>query len=479
MRTPGAATGRIGAAERRAEGDRMDAQASFATAVDTLSRTFLGRLIAPGDPEYDRARRVHNGLVDRRPALVARCQGTADVVDAVRLARELSYEIAVRGGGHNVAGRSTVDGGLLVDLSAMRAVHVDPAARRAVVQGGARWRDVNRETQLHGLATTGGVVGSTGVGGLTLGGGLGWLMSKYGMALDNLEGVTLVLADGRVVRASATEEPDLFWAVRGGGGNFGVATSFEFRLHEVGPVVFGGLVAFPFAEAAGVLRQWRDLTQSAPDDVMLVAALLTSPDGHKIVGVGACHLGAEAEGQELARTIKSFGTVAMDALGPIPYAALNGMLDASFPEGALNYWKSHFVPSLDDRTIDTIVEGFASCPSPAAQALIEHFHGAATRVPVAATAFALRDAGYNVLFLGQWMDQADGGRTAAWTRTCYDALQAFVGPRRYLNYLGDDDHGIPATLAAAYGSNLPRLRALKRTYDPENVFHLNVNIEPA
>ncbi len=458
----------------------MDAQSSLTSAVETLSHSFLGRLIAPGDAEYDQARRVHNGLIDRRPVLIARCQGTADVADAVRLGRGLSLEIAVRGGGHNVAGRSTVDAGLLVDLSGMRGVHVDPVNRRAIVQGGALWREVNRETQVHGLATTGGVVGSTGVGGLTLGGGLGWLMPRYGMALDNLRSATVVLADGRVVRASANDEPDLFWAIRGGGGNFGVATAFEFELHPVGPIVVGGLAAFPFSEARQVLRAWRELSATVDDDVMLVAALLTAPEGgHKVVAVGLCHCGLADDGEVLARRIKAFGTVVMDAMGPVPYGTLNGMLDAGNPAGAFNYWKSHFLSGLSDAALETMIEAFAECPSPAANVLIEHFHGAVTRVPVEATSYAMRNEGYNLLFLGQWLDPSLAERTIAWTRASYDSVQGYLGERRYLNYLADDDHGVPATLAAAYGPNLPRLRELKLRYDPENVFHRNVNIAPA
>ena len=457
----------------------MDIEPSLTSAVDTLSRSFLGQLIPPGHPEYEHARRVHNGLVDRRPALVARCHGTADVADAVRLARGLSLEIAVRGGGHNVAGRSTVDGGLLVDLSGMRGVHVDPAARRATAQGGALWREMNRETQVHGLATTGGVVGSTGVGGLTLGGGVGWLMARYGLALDNLRTATLVLADGRVVRTSADEEPDLFWAIRGGGGNFGVATALEFELHPVGPVVVGGLAAFPFNEAKSVLRGWREVTAGAKDEEVLVAALLTAPEGgHKVVAVGLCHSGPAPDGEMTARRVKSLGTVVMDRMGPVPYSTLNGMLDPTYPVGAFNYWKSHFLPSLSDDAIDTLVDAYGACPSPAAHVVIEHFHGAATRVPVAATAFALRQSGYNALLLGQWLDPSLGERTMAWTRASYESLRPYLGERRYLNYLGDDDHGVADAVAAAYGPNVARLRELKQRYDPENVFHHNHNIDP-
>jgi FAD/FMN-containing dehydrogenase len=404
----------------------------------------------------------------------------ADIADAVRYANANGLEIAVRGGGHNVGGRSVVEGGLMIDLSLMRGVYVNTAARTAVVEGGALWKDFNREAQLHGLAVTGGVVGTTGVAGLTLGGGLGWLMAKYGMALDNLLAVSLVLADGTIVRASAESEPDLFWAVRGGGGNFGVAAAFEFRLHPVGPMVIGGLVAFPFPEAHQVLRAWRDLTKTAPDELMLVGALLTAPDGsgNKIAAVAACHCGGEAEGSAAAAKIKTFGTVVMDAMGPIPYSALNGMLDAGYPAGALYYWKSAFIPTLTDVAIDTLISAYERCPVPTSQILIENFHGAASRVPVNATAYALREAGFNTLFLGQWGDQADGDATRSWCRESFDAIQPFVGERRYMNYLGADEEANDAAVAA-YGPNLARLRQLKKKYDPKNVFHLNLNILPA
>jgi hypothetical protein len=341
------------------------------------------------------------------------------------------------------------------------------------------WKEFNREAQLHGLATTGGVIGTTGVAGLTLGGGLGWLMPKYGMALDNLLAVNLVLADGSVVRASADDHPDLFWAVRGGGGNFGVAGSFEFRLHPVGPEVIGGLAAFPFSEASKVLRAWRDLAASAPDELMLVAGLLTAPDGsgNKIAAVAACHCGATEDGQAIGSKIRTFGTVVMDALGPIPYSALNGMLDAGYPAGALNYWKSAFMPELSDAAIDALVSAFGRCPVPTSAILIENFHGAASRVPVETTAYALRDSGFNTLVLGQWMEAGHGAATTSWCRETFAALQPFVGARRYLNYLGEDENA-DAAAVAAYGPNLARLQRLKKQYDPENVFHLNVNIGP-
>src|SRR5262245_13829602 len=292
-----------------------------------LATVFSGRVIQPADASYDIVRRLHNGLVDKHPALIAECRGVADVVDAMKLGRDTGLEIAVRGGGHDVAGRASVDGGLMIDLSQMRGVHVNPAARTARAEGGTLWKIYNRETQVYGLASPGGVVGTTGVAGLTLGGGLGWLLPKYGMALDNLKSVDLVLADGKTVRASAEEHPDLFWAVRGGGGNFGVATSFEFGLHPVGPMVMGGLAAWPVALAKDVLHLFRDLAAKATDDLMLVGALLTAPDGKtKVVAMAAGHFGSKADGEKALAPIKAFKQPIMDELGPIPFVALSGRL---------------------------------------------------------------------------------------------------------------------------------------------------------
>lgn len=447
-------------------------------AVADLAKDFSGRLLVPADTSFDDARRVHNGLVDKRPAVIAQCAGSADIARAVRFAREHALEIAVRGGGHNVSGRATVDGGVLVDLSAMRYVHVDPAARTARVAGGTLWGHLNRETQAHGLATTGGVVSTTGVGGLTLGGGLGWLMPKYGMALDNLAAVEMVLADGRIVRAAEAENADLFWAVRGGGGNFGVASSFEFRLHEVGPMVTGGLIAWPVDKARDMLRHFRDLAARADDNLMLVAALITGPDAAtRLCAIAAGHFGPAAEGERALASIRSFAPPAMDALGPIPYTQLNAMLDASYPRGARNYWKARFLDQLDDAAIAAVVDAFMRCPSPMGQVVIEHFHGAATRVAPERTAYALRQGGFNVLMLSQWQGAGQDAAGIAWGRDSYAALAQCAGTRRYVNYFDNDDADGNA-LDAAYGPNLRRLQSIKAKYDPENVFHLNVNVAP-
>ena len=451
---------------------------AIAAAVKDLTPTFAGRLIQPADPLFDDARRVHNGLIDKQPGLVAQCRGTADIAEAVQLARKLGLEIAVRGGGHNVGGRGTIDAGLVIDLSLMKGIYVDPTARTARVQGGTLWREFNREAQVHGLATTGGVVGSTGVGGLTLGGGLGWLMARYGMALDNVRSIEVVTADGVVKRAAADEHADLFWAMRGGGGNFGIASSFEFQVHQVGPMITGGLVAHPIAKARDVLEFYRELTASVSDDMMLVAGLLTAPDGAtKIVAIIAGHFGSLEAGAADTLPIKKFGQPILDVIGPMPYTALNSMLDGDFPRGARNYWKSQFLPKLSDAAIDALIECALACPSPNSAIVLEHFHGAATRVAPTATAYALRSRGYNLVMAGQWKDANDDAKCIAWTRNSHTALESHAGAIRYLNYINNDETG-DATLASAYGPNLTRLRRVKAQYDPDNVFHHNVNIRP-
>jgi FAD/FMN-containing dehydrogenase len=450
---------------------------SAGAAIEQLAATFSGQLLQAPDAGYDEARRVHNGLIDKRPTVIARCHGTADVADAVKLAQTLNLEIAVRGGGHNVGGRGTIDDGVMIDLAPMRGIHVEPAKRTARAQGGVLWKDLNRETQVHGLATTGGVVGTTGIAGLTLGGGLGWLMPKYGLALDNLLSAEMVMADGTICRAAADENPDLFWAIRGGGGNFGIAASLEYALHPVGPTIAGGVVLHPFQKAKDVLRFFRDTCASLPDEIMLVAGLLTAPDGSgtKLAGIVGAHSGPLAAGEAALKPIKAFGSPAVDAMGPISYCQQNSLFDAALPRGALNYWKAHFVKDLSDGCIAALLDAFAATPSPMSQIVIEHFHGVASRVPVADTACALRITGFNVAIVSQWLDPQDNDRCIAWCRNTYAALEPYFGSTRYVNYLGDDEGG---DAAAVYGPNYTRLRELKAKYDPENLFHVNVNIRP-
>ena len=444
-----------------------------------LARRFSGQLLRPGDDEYDEARRVHNGLVDKRPALIARCRGTADIVDAVNLAHALHLDVAIRGGGHNVGGRATIDDGLMIDLSSMKGIHVDPATRTARAQGGVTWAEYNRETQAHGLASTGGVVSSTGIAGLTLGGGFGWLAGRHGLAVDNLLSVQLVTADGRILTASEREHPDLFWGLRGGGGNFGVAAAFDYRLHAVGPTITGGLVAHPFRRAREVLRFYRDVTAAAPDELTAEAALLHTPGGSnaKIAAIAACHCGTLEHGEAAVGPIKAFGPPVMDTLGPTPYCRINSMQDAAYPRGAFNYWKASFLATLSDEAVDTMIDGFARCPSPMSQLLLEHWHGAAVRLDPGDTAFPHRTAAYNFVVLGQWLDPADGERCMAWVRETFAAMRPFMASGRYVNYLGDEEGGDP--VAAAYGSNYARLQQLKAKYDPDNFFHMNQNIRLA
>lgn len=344
----------------------MKSVSSVSAAVAEISGRFTGQMVQPTDTAYDEVRRVHNGLVDKRPVLIARCRGYADIVDAVNLAKMLTLEVAVRGGGHNVAGRATTDGGLMIDLSSMKGTHVDTKACTARAEGGVTWAEFNRETQLHGLATTGGIVSTTGIAGLTLGGGIGWLMGKYALALDNLLSVDLVMADGSILRANQDENSDLFWAVRGGGGNFGVAASLEYRLHPVGPVITGGQVSHPLAAGKDVLRYFRDVALSAPDEMMVMATLQTSaPDasGAKLAAIVVAHCGQPKDGEAAVHPIKAFGAPLTNTVGSMTYCQLNSMMDAGYPKGALNYWKSHFLDDLSDEAIRTLVDCFAECPS--------------------------------------------------------------------------------------------------------------------
>jgi hypothetical protein len=444
--------------------------------IAEAAKSFAGRLIQPVDQGYDDLRALHNGLVDKRPAVVACCRGTADIVDAIRLAGTLGLEVSVRGGGHNVAGRASCDGGVMIDLSTMKGMFVDPAARTVRAQGGVLWRELNRETQAHGLATTGGVVSTTGIAGLTLGGGLGWLMPKYGLALDNLKSAELVTADGQVLHVSANSHPDLFWAIRGGGGNFGIAASLEYNLHPVGPMITGGLVAHPIARAREVLRLYRETCDQAPDEMMLAAGLLAAPDGTRMTGIVAAHCGTLADGAAAVTGLKAFGPPMVDAIGPMPYSALNSMLDADFPKGSLNYWKSQFLTELTDEAIGTLIEAYESCPSPMSKLLLEHFHGAASRVPIDATACTMRLTGYNVVIISQWTDPKENEANIAWGKKTHALLEPFLGPMRYVNYLDKDDD---SAAAGIYGPNYARLQQIKKKYDPENFFCNNVNIVPA
>jgi FAD/FMN-containing dehydrogenase len=445
-------------------------------AIDDLRMTVSGEVFAPADIGYDEVRQIHNGMIDKRPSLIACCQNTADIVDAVRFARDHDLEISVRGGGHNVAGRAVTDGGLMIDTQPMKGVHVDPASRRVRAQPGLSWNEYNRATAAYGLATTGGVVSTTGIAGLTLGGGLGWLMGKYGMAVDNVRAVELVDANGEIHVADERHEPDLYWALRGGGGNFGVASSFEYDAHPV-TTIYGGLIAFALSDAPKVWDFFGEFSAQSPDDLVLMMALVHAPDGsgQKIAAVGMCHCGDLVAGEKAADAIRTAATPLIDLLGPLPYPVQNTLLDPGFPKGARNYWKSAFFKEITRDAVGVMVERFEQTPSTMTGMVIEHFHGAATRIPATATAFPHREPGYNLVIPGVWPDASDDDANIAWVRETFGALAPHMSESVYVNYLADDDN---SRVQAAYGPCWERLQQIKRSYDPDNIFHLNQNITP-
>jgi FAD/FMN-containing dehydrogenase len=445
--------------------------------VRELAGRVSGPVLSPHQAGYDEARAVHNGLVDRRPALIVGARTTGDVVAALAFARRAGLEVSVRGGGHNVAGRAVTDRGVMISLADMKDIAVDPERATVAAQGGVTWSELNAAAGEHGLAVTGGVVSTTGIAGLTLGGGLGWLMAKHGLAADNLLAVELVTAAGEALDVGAVSHPDLFWALRGGGGNFGVATSFTYRLHQVG-MVTGGLIAHPIEAAPDLLRFYRDAVADPSDDLTMFAGLVHAPDGSgaKLAALVVFHAGdPDAAERELA-PFTAFGSPLMVQVGSMPYPVMNTLLDAGFPDGALNYWLSSFTRGLPDALIDTAVERFAAAPSPMTSILFEHFHGAVTRVGPTETAVPHREPGWNVLVPSVWSDPVDTDANIRWTRETFAGLRPHLAARRWLNYLGDDQ-GDDA-IRAAYGPNYARLREIKRRYDPDNVFHLNHNIAP-
>jgi FAD/FMN-containing dehydrogenase len=447
---------------------------------------FRGRLITADHAEYDSARAVWNGAIDRHPRVIARCIGTSDVIAAVRFAREHDLEIAIRGGGHNVAGTAVCDEGIVVDLSSMRGVRVDPAGRSAWVQGGALWGDVDYETQAHALATTGGIVSHTGVAGLTLGGGVGWLMRTHGLTIDNLLAADIVTADGQVLRATDNDHPDLFWALRGGGGNFGVVTAFEFRLHSIGPTVLAGPMMWAASDARELLRFYRDFVRDAPDELGTVVRFGTAPPlpvvpeqlhWRPVVMVGTCYAGPIEEGEQVLGPLRAFGAPLLDLVGSTPYAGFQSALDSTVLHGWKYYWKSTHLPELRDDLIDVIVEHAFRASSPRSYVAMFHLKGAVSRVTDGATAFGNRQASHAITLDGVWRPGDDfGDRDIAWTREFFAAL----GPFRegvYVNFLGGDDE--PSRVREAYGDSIyQRLADVKTQYDPNNVFHHNQNIRP-
>lgn len=445
--------------------------------VDALQLNMRGVLLRPGDAAYDAARTVWNTMVDRRPALIARCASVTDVSQAVQFARHHHLLVAVRGGGHNVTGSAVCEGGMMIDLSLMKGSHVEPRTQIARAQAGLTWGEFDAATQAHGLATTGGIVSSTGIAGLTLGGGQGWLMRKYGLACDNVLAVELVTADGQCVTASATQNADLFWGVRGGGGNFGVVTAFTYRLHPVGPTVLGGVLLYPLTAARDVLRVFREVMATAPDDFAATAVLTTSPIDSRtpVLAIALCHIGPPAQGEQCLRPFRQCRPLLADLVGLKPYTAVQQMLDATNQPGRW-YYKSRFLQRVSDEAIDTMLACCPTFPSWLSRIVIESSGGAMVRVGESATAYQHRHGHFNMIVIAGWSDAAADGRNIHWVRTTMRAMQPFTLDRVYVNYL-DADEGMER-VRAAYGVHYPRLVALKNTYDPENLFRLNHNIAP-
>jgi FAD/FMN-containing dehydrogenase len=446
---------------------------------------FLGDLLEADDERFERARQIWNGEIQRRPALIARCAGTADVLAAVRLARERDLPIAIRGGAHAVAGHAMCDDGLVIDLSEMTGVRVDPLAGTVRAQGGCLWRHVDHESQAFGLAVTGGIVTHTGIGGLTLGGGIGHLMRRFGLTIDNLLACDLVTADGEFLVASQDEHPELFWALRGGGGNFGIVTSFKYRLHPVGPTVLAGVLAWPMTEAGEVLRFFRDFVAHASDELGIMANLRLAPPlpifpdelhGRPIVGVVVCYVGPIEEGERVLRPLREFKTPILDAVGPKPYLAHQAMFDPAYPHGRHYYWKSWRLPPLSDAAIDVIVEQATAITSPLSAIPIFTLGGAVARVEDDATAFTGRSAAHDINIVASWLpDDPEPERHKAWARTTWKAMRPYADGV-YVNFMSDE----PTThVQIAYGDRkYAQLTALKSKYDPLNVFRFNQNIPP-
>jgi FAD/FMN-containing dehydrogenase len=453
-------------------------------AVAEIRAALRGTVITPGEPEFDELRRVWNHMIDRRPALIARCAGRADVMQCVQFAGTRGLPVSIRGGGHNVAGSAVIDGGLMIDLSEMRSVRVDADSRRVVVEPGARLSDVDHESQAFGLAVPLGVTSTTGVAGLALGGGVGWLTRKHGMTVDNLVSAGIVLADGRFVRADKQNEPELFWALRGGGGNFGVVTEFEFQLHPVGPEVFAGLIVFPLESGGELLWQYREYARTLPDEMSVWVVMRHAPPlpflpdevhGKPVVAFAFMFAGDAETGTRLVEPVRGFGTAHGEFSGPMPFVAWQQSFDALLTPPARNYWKSHNLVELPDAAIDTLVAAAAGLPSEESQVVIGLVGGQANRVSPDATAYAHRDAQYIAELHARWQDKADDAAAIAWTRETFDAITPHATGGVYVNFMSGDEQD---RIREAYGSNYERLVAAKRSYDPDNFFRANQNIIP-
>lgn len=450
----------------------MVSQASLKAFRDSLR----GPSLCAGESGYDAARTIPNAMIDRRPSIIARCAGAADIIQCVRFAREQGLILSVRGGGHSVAGKAVCDGGLMVDLSAMKGIRVDPSGRTARAEAGLTLGEFDRETTAFGLATPLGVVPKTGISGLTLGGGFGNLLAKHGLALDNLISVDVVTADGQLLAAHAHENEDLFWGVRGSGGNLGIVSSLEYRLHEVGPVL-GGAVLYPITQTREVLQFCRDFAQRLPDEVVIQGGAFTTPDGTKVFGVAACYAGDSlSAGEKILEPLRKFGPPVADMISVMTHLQMQSFFEPFFPPGRHTYVKSNFLRALTDEAIATIARWAGTSPSPTTFApFFEHWHGAVSRVEVSATAFPHRQHEWNLFAWSTWTDRADSERNAQWTRECWEAMRPFLIDGSYVNYVSDEGD-IPARMC--YGANYDKLVALKNKYDPTNLFRMNHNVRP-
>lgn len=447
------------------------------TEVTEFRASLRGELLLPGDPPYDAARRIWNANIDKQPALIARCVGVADVRQAVDFARSHHLLVSVRGGGHSFPGTCVAANGLVIDLSQMHSVRVDPVRRTARAEGGTKWGDFDRETQVFGLASTGGTNYDTGIAGLTLGGGIGWLGGKHGLACDNLLSVDIVTADGQLRTASAEENADLFWAVRGGGGNFGVVTSFEYQLYPVGDLL-AGLIFYPYTQAKDLLRFYHEYASSIPDEVNTASALLNLPDGTPAVAIAVCYNGPLSAGEKAIRPLRALGTPLDDQIVPMPYVAVQHMVDNATPEGNQYYEKTHLMRDIPLGAIEVLLEHFHTAPSPLSLPLFQQLGNAANRVAPGATAFGHRDARYNLVLIADWTDPRATEVNVTWTRELWEALRPYATGGVYVNNIGREADGDGALIRAAYGANYERLAALKHTYDPANLFRHNQNIKP-
>jgi hypothetical protein len=442
--------------------------------IRDFKEKLTGDLLQPGDNGYDDARKVWNGMIDRQPALIVRCKNSDDVIHAVNLARKEKLLLSVKGGGHNITGNAVCDNGLMIDLSQMKAIKVNPQLQTADVETGATWGEFDAATKQHGLATTGGVVSTTGVAGLTLGGGVGWLVRKHGLSCDNLIGAEIVTAEGTLLKANANENKELFWGIRGGGGNFGIVTSMQFRLHPV-LTVLGGMIIYPRDKAKEVIQFYREFMKTAPEELTMYTGLMTSPDGIPVVAMIGCYAGDLQRGEAVLKPLRGFGSPVADMMGPVPYSTMQTMLDAAAPYGNRYYWKSTFLKELSDESIDTMITHAAAVPSPFSIILLEYYGGASNREPEGGTAYPHRQAEFDLVVMSNWINKEEDETNINWARSIWEAMQPFSSHKVYVNVLGVEGE---ERIKEAYGSSYPRLVALKSKYDPNNLFRLNQNIKP-